>query len=135
MRTTVASAGRRAGVALTVLTASATATSAAPPASADRAASSHVTSARLHQGGRDAVIRFGRARAGEVFLGVTVSARGVSWAERHNESAVVTAYVDGHHATDIVITSSGPVTREFALGSMRPGRHTLRLHYAAHRSR
>ena len=145
MRTTVASAGRRAGVAValtaltaltavTVLAASATVTSAAPTASVDRAAS-HVTSARVHRGGADAVIRFGRARAGEVFLRMTVSARGVSWAERRNESAVVTAYVDGHHATDIVITSSGPVTREFALGSLRAGRHSLRLHYAAHRSR
>ena len=34
---------------------------------------------------------------------------------------MVSAYVDGHYATDIVITSSGPVTRQFALGSLRRG--------------
>ena len=71
----------------------------------------------VHRGGPDATIRFHRAAAGEVFLEVTVSARGVSWADRGNESAVVSAYVDGHYATDIVITSAGPVTRQFALGS------------------
>jgi hypothetical protein len=48
---------------------------------------------------------------------------------------VVSAYVDGHYATDIVITSAGPVKREFALGHLGKGRHTLRLHYASGRSR
>ena len=48
-------------------------------------------------------------RAGEVLLNLTVSAHGVSWADRGNESAVVSAYVDGHYATDIVITSVGRV--------------------------
>jgi hypothetical protein len=47
---------------------------------------------------------------------------------------VVSAYVDGHYATDIVITSSGPVARQFALGRLGAGTHTLRLHYAARRS-
>ena len=63
-----------------------------------------------------------------------MSARGVSWAERKNESAVVSAYVDGHYATDIVVTSASPVTREFALGALEKGRHALRLHYASGRS-
>jgi hypothetical protein len=89
---------------------------------------------KVHRGGPDATIGFHRARAGEVFLSVTVSAPGVSWAERGNESAVVSAYVDGHYATDIVITSTSRVTREFALGSLRGGHHTLRLHYAGGRS-
>ena len=62
---------------------------------------------RVHRGGPDATISFHRSQVGEVFLDATVSARGVSWAERKNESAVVSAYVDGHYATDIVITSSG----------------------------
>ena len=47
---------------------------------------------------------------------------------------MVSAYVDGHYATDIVITSAGHVTRQFALGSLRAGHHTLRLQYADHRS-
>ena len=47
---------------------------------------------------------------------------------------MVSAYVDGHYATDIVIMSSARVTRQFALGTLRAGRHTLRLHYAAQRS-
>ncbi len=64
----------------------------------------------------------------------SVSAPGVSWADRGNESAVVSAYVDGHYATDIVITSTGRVTRQFALGQLSTGRHTLRLHYAVGRS-
>ena len=88
----------------------------------------------VHRGGPDATIRFHRAAAGEVFLKVTVSARGVSWAARGNESAVVSASVDGHYATDIVITSAGPVARRFALGHLRAGGHTLQLHYATGRS-
>jgi hypothetical protein len=106
------------------------------PASAERSAHrAHDTFVKVHRGGPDRTIGFRRAHAGEVFLGVTVSAPGVSWAERGNESAVVSAYVDGHYATDIVITSSGRVTRQFALGSLRAGHHTLRLHYADRRSR
>ena len=89
---------------------------------------------RVHSGGPDKTIRFHRGRPGEVFLDVTVSARGVSWADRGNASAVVSAFVDGHYATDIVVTSATPVTREFALGHLAAGRHTLRLHYATGRS-
>ncbi len=90
---------------------------------------------RVHRGGHDATIRFHRGHSGETFLDATVSARGVSWARQKNDSVVVSAYVDDQYVTDIVITSSGPVSREFALGSLRAGRHTLRLHYAAKRSR
>jgi hypothetical protein len=90
---------------------------------------------KLHRGGLDETVTFHRGRKGDVLLKVTVSARGVSWAERKDESAVVSAYVDGHYATDIVIMSSSPVKRQFALGRLGKGRHMLRLHYAAHRSR
>lgn len=106
-----------------------------PSASAVRSVTRQAWAVRVHRGGPDASIRFGRARAGEVFVDATVSARGVSWAERKNESAVVSAYVDGHYATDIVIGSAGPVTRQLALGRLKAGRHTLRLHYATLRSR
>jgi hypothetical protein len=136
MPTTV-TRGRRRGVAVAVALLTAAVTAAVtfgPPASAVRTATARTWSVRVHRGGPDATVVFGRARAGEAFVNMTVSAKGVSWAEPHNESAVVSAYVDGHYATDIVITSSGPVTRQLALGHLKAGRHTLRLHYAAHRS-
>ena len=111
---------------------------AVPLASAEgsgHAAVAQATFVQVHRGGPDKRVTFHRGRAGDVLLKVTVSARGVSWAERKNESAVVSAYVDGHYATDIVIMSSSPVKRQFALGRLGKGRHTLRLHYAGHRSR
>ena len=127
---------RSAVVSAVVLAASLPTATALLPASADASArAAHTWSVSVHRGGRDATISFHRARAGEVFVSATLSARGVSWAERRNESAVVSAYVDGRYATDIVIMSSSRVTRQFALGMLRKGRHTLRLHYAGHRSR
>jgi hypothetical protein len=107
------------------------------PASADVSGqgSAQASAVKVRAGGHDKTVSFHRGRKGEVFLKVTVSARGVSWAERKNESAVVSASVDGRYATDIVITSSSAVQREFALGRLGKGRHTLRLHYATHRSR
>ncbi len=142
MRSILASASRRAGIAVavvmlaggTTMLDTTAATSAAPRASAAPADRVHTWSVRVHRGGPNATVIFHRSRVGEAFVVATVSARGVSWAEPKNESAVVSVFVDGHYATDIVITSSGPVRREFALGSLGKGRHTLRLHYAAHRS-
>jgi hypothetical protein len=132
----IAAAARSGSVAVVaVLVAAFAATTTTAPASAGRPArAAHVTFVKVHRGGTDAVVGFHRLRAGQAFLNVTVSARGVSWAEPDNESAVVSAYVDGHYATDIVIMSSGPVSRQFALGWLGEGRHTLRLHYAKHRS-
>jgi len=122
-------------VAVGVLAATVSVTATVTSASAGRPGDAvHVTSVKVHSGGPDATIGFHRGRSGQAFFDATVSAPGVSWAERGNESAVVSAYVDGHYATDIVITSSGPVAREFALGNLKVGRHTLRLHYAARRS-
>ena len=131
-------AGRRgaAAVAVGILAAAAAVTTTLAPASAEgpaHATRASVTSVIVHRGGPDATVRFHRAAAGEVFLKVTVSARGVSWADRGNESAVVSASVDGHYATDIVITSAGPIGRRFALGHLRAGGHTLQLHYATGR--
>ena len=136
MRLFPSSAGRpaAAAAALSLLVVGLAAT-AATPASAERPAhAAHVTGVKVHRGGPDRTIGFRRAHAGEAFLDATVWAPGVSWAEHGNESAVVSAYVDGHYATDIVITSSTGVTRDFALGHLGAGRHTLRLHYAVHRS-
>ena len=115
-------------------TAATTSVAAPTAASTGSPLAARTWSVRVHRGGHDATIRFHRAHPGEAFLRATVSARGVSWAERRNESAVVSAYVDGHYATDIVITSSGPVQRRFALGHLTAGHHLLRLHYATRRS-
>lgn len=122
---------------LLVLLTTLAATTVAEPASAGvpgRAADRAVNAVTVHRGGPDRTVTFRRGHPGQVFLTVTVSARGVSWAEKKNESAVVSAYVDGHYATDIVIMSASPVTRQFALGRLGQGRHTLRLHYATRRS-
>jgi hypothetical protein len=120
-----------------VLTGAVAATTAEGSASAGDRGTARARSAavKVHRGGPDRTVTFHRGRKGEAFLHVTVSARGVSWAQRKNESAVVSAYVDGHYATDIVIMSSSPTKREFALGMLGQGRHRLRLHYAAARSR
>jgi len=138
MRSVLASLRRpgTAGLAALALAASVAATTGAPATAGrpDRTAAAHITSVKVQRGGPDATISFHRGRPGEVFLNATVSARGVSWAESNNESAVVSAYVDGHYAADIVITSAGRVARQFALGHLRAGSHELRLHYAAGRS-
>jgi hypothetical protein len=114
------------------------AVSASIPAVAEASAgpSDHPTSkvVSLHRGGPDAKVRFRSPHAGEGFLDVTVSARGVSWAQNGNESAVVSAFVDGTYVTDIVITSAAATPRQFALGHLDAGRHILRLHYASDRS-
>jgi hypothetical protein len=110
-------------------------TGSASPAENVAQATHRHRSVTVHRAGPDRTIVFHRGHAGEVFLDVVVSAPGISWARRNNDSAVVSAYVDGRYATDIVITSSRPVDRQFALGTLRAGRHTLRLHYADGRSR
>lgn len=91
-------------------------------------------SVQVHRGGPDAKVAFQTTQPGEEFLDATVAARGVSWADRGNESAVVSLYVDEHYTTDIVITSDEPTSRELSLGSLPAGAHTLRIHYATDRS-
>jgi hypothetical protein len=128
--------GLTASLATTALATTALGTSAAAsPAERVAAAAAPHASVTVRRGGPDRTVTFHRAHAGEAFLDVVVSARGISWARHTNDSAVVSAYVDGRYATDIVITSAGPVRRRFALGLLHAGRHTLRLHYAARRSR
>jgi hypothetical protein len=100
-----------------------------PPAEAAQHSGIHV-----RRGGPDAQVQFRTARAGEAFLDMSVAARGVAWGEPGHESAVVSLFVDGHYATDVVINSHQPTPREFALGSLSAGAHTLRIHYSARRS-
>src|SRR5689334_10138445 len=86
-----------AGLVAVALAATVTSTLGPAPASAERpahASRAHVTAVAVHRGGPDRTVVFHRAHAGEVFLDATVSAKGVSWARRGNESAVVSAFVD-----------------------------------------
>lgn len=85
--------------------------------------------------GHDRTITFHADRAGEALVDVTAAAPGVSWASEGHESAVLSLYVDGRYATDDVVPAAFPITREFALGHVRPGRHRLTLRFAADRSR
>jgi hypothetical protein len=105
-----------------------------PPAQAAPHSSIKVRGIHVHRGGPDAQVKFRTKRPGEAFLDLTVAARKVSWGTRKHESAVVSLFVDDHYATDVVIGSDRPTPREFALGSLAAGVHTLRIHYAADRS-
>ena len=68
-------------------------------------------SVQVHRGGPDAKVKFRTTRPGEAFLDVQVAARGVSWAERGNESAVVSLFADGHYVTDVGQPSRRPPCR------------------------
>ena len=69
--------------------------SASPADRAAAGAAAHHRSVSVHRGGPDRTVTFHRAHTGEAFLDVVVSARGISWAGHTNDSAVVSAYVDG----------------------------------------
>ncbi|GAB2622074.1 hypothetical protein GCM10027168_62560 [Streptomyces capparidis] len=91
-------------------------------------------SVTVERGGKDRVVPLFATRTGEAVLTVTSRAPGVSWQTAGSESAVVSAFVDGRHATDIVIPSDRPVERSFTLGRLTAGPHQLRLRFAADRS-
>ncbi|GAB3984230.1 hypothetical protein GCM10029978_093270 [Actinoallomurus acanthiterrae] len=86
------------------------------------------------QRGHDRTVTFRTGHAGEAFVTVTAAAPGVSWAVKGHESAVLSLFVDGRYATDDVVPAAFPIKREFALGQLPAGRHTLRLSVAADRS-
>jgi hypothetical protein len=84
--------------------------------------------------GHSQVITFRTSHAGEALVSVTAAAPGVSWAVKGRESAVLSLFVDGRYATDDVVPAAFPITREFALGHLKAGRHRLSLRLAADRS-
>lgn len=88
----------------------------------------------LQRGGRGATVPFRTQTTGEVLVTVTASAPGVDWGVRGRESGVVSAFVDGAHQTDLVIPFAAPIVRDFALGRLAAGRHTLTLRFADDRS-
>ena len=77
---------------------------------------------------------FQTSQAGEVLVDLVASADGVDWAQAGAESAVVSVFVDGRYATDLVIFSDSPVSRRLALGHLEAGEHTLELRFASDRS-
>jgi hypothetical protein len=85
--------------------------------------------------GHDRTITFRTNRAGEALVDVTAAAPGVSWGVKGHESAVLSLFVDGRYTTDDVVPAAFPITREFALGHLKAGRHRLSLRLAADRSR
>jgi hypothetical protein len=85
--------------------------------------------------GHDRTITFRTSHAGEALVDVTAAAPGASWAVPGHESAVLSLYVDGRYATDDVVPAAFPITRSFALGHLRAGRHRLSLRLAKDRSR
>jgi hypothetical protein len=105
-----------------------------PPPAAEAASHPRHSGLQVRRGGPDAQVELRTRRPGEAFLDVSVAARRVSWGEKGHESAVVSLFVDGHYATDVVISSNRPTPRVLALGSLSAGVHTLRIHYAADRS-
>ncbi|MBO0829321.1 MAG: hypothetical protein J2P24_16225, partial [Streptosporangiales bacterium] len=84
--------------------------------------------------GHDAQFTIQTSSSGESLLDLDVAAPGVDWADKNATSAVVSLYVDGRYDTDVVVTGSEPVARQFALGSLSKGGHHLRLHFADDRS-
>src|SRR3954470_10162755 len=84
--------------------------------------------------GHDRTFTFRTDRAGEALVDVTAAAPGVSWAVKGREAAVLSLYVDGRYATDDVVPAAFPITRSFALGHLRAGRHRLSLRLGAERS-
>jgi hypothetical protein len=72
---------------------------------------------------------------GESILDLTAAAPGVDWGVTGHESAVVSTFVDGRYVTDVVIPSSRPIAREFFLGHLAAGSHSLSFTLATDRSR
>jgi hypothetical protein len=121
---------------LTALAAAATALPLAVLGVPTAHATEPVNPARLVvvRGAADRTVTFTADRAGENLLDLTVSAPQADWATTGSESAVVSLSVDGRYQTDVVVPSATPTPREFALGELPAGRHTLTLHLAGDRT-
>ncbi|MDQ3680916.1 MAG: hypothetical protein M3378_10325 [Actinomycetota bacterium] len=88
----------------------------------------------VQRDGRPVTMSFTTARAGEALAELTASADGVDWGRLGAESAVVSVWVDGAYASDLVIFSEEPTVRRLALGHLEAGKHTLELRFAGDRS-
>ncbi|MFI0941329.1 hypothetical protein [Streptomyces sp. NPDC021020] len=121
-------------VAASVLGLTASPAAAAAPSTTAGHGTQHLPSVTVRRGGPAHTVHVTADRSGEAVVTLSARAPGVSWGTKGAESAVVSAYVDGHYATDIVIPSDQPVTRDFSLGHLTRGRHTLAFRFAADRS-
>ncbi|MFL6073092.1 MAG: hypothetical protein ACJ73S_06805 [Mycobacteriales bacterium] len=107
-------------------------TAAAGSAQAEPAASSHQLT--VHANSVQA-LQFRLSQPGESILDLTAAAPGVDWGVTGHESTVVSTFVDGKYVTDVVIPSSRPIAREFFLGHLAAGAHSLSFTLATDRSR
>lgn len=68
------------------------------------------------------------AGAGEVAMAITAEAPGTSWAEKGKEAAVLSAWLDGGYAGDIVLFMGAEShTYTFMLGPVEAGEHRVAL--------
>ncbi|WP_327271500.1 hypothetical protein OG609_04150 [Streptomyces sp. NBC_01224] len=105
-----------------------------PPAAATDVRKADTPTVTVKRGKPARTLPFVANRAGEAVVSLNSRAPGVSWGIKGSESAVVSAYVDGRYATDIVIPSDQPITRSFTLGHLKKGPHKLRFRFADDRS-
>ena len=118
-------------VALTLATAVSGVVAAQVPAEAGTDHAAHFAVDRRHPDARMPILV---RRPGEAVVDLRASAPGTDWAVAGAESAVVSIFLDGRYATDLVVSGAAPVDRQFALGAVSAGVHMLRLHFAADRS-
>jgi hypothetical protein len=121
------------GVAAVLLAASGLALGASP-AAASGAQAHPAAGVTVSRGGAPRIVPVVVRQTGEAVVTLNSSAPGVSWGTAGSESAVVSAYVDGRYATDIVIPSDQPISRSFSLGHLNRGLHLLTFRFAADRS-
>lgn len=79
-------------------------------------------------------VTFTTTADGEGLLDLSAAAPGADWGTPGAESAVVSMEVDGKYQSDIVIPSDRPIPREFALGGLSAGKHTLTFSFAGDRT-
>ncbi|MFG1805598.1 hypothetical protein [Streptomyces sp. NPDC049040] len=134
-------AGLAAGAAVVLLAGPALGLTATPAAAAagthagpGTAAHGRPPAVTVRRGGPARTVPFVARRSGEAVVTLESQAPGISWGTAGSESAVVSAYVDGRYATDIVIPSDQPISRSFSLGRLAKGPHRLEFRFAADRS-
>jgi hypothetical protein len=94
----------------------------------------HSPTVTVRRGGPERTVSFVARRSGEAVVTLESQAPGVSWGTAGSESAVVSAYVDGRYATDLVIPSDQPISRSFSLGHLSRAPHRLTFRFAGDRS-
>jgi hypothetical protein len=127
------SVGLGSGAATALLAGSALGLFALPAVAADTP-NGHTPTVTVKRGGPARTVPFVVDRSGEAVVTLSSQASLVSWGTKGSESAVVSAYVDGRYATDIVIPSDQPIARSFSLGHLRRGPHRLQFQFADDRS-